>query len=490
MKTNDVMNKEEIRAAMQTAAKTGNMDAFLEELDRMTECLAREMEAKYLAKIEEKENEYDSVVLSARGVRQLTTEEKKYYNSVLDAMRSGDPKQALNGLSVVLPKTVVDNVFEDLRTNHPLLSKIRFIPSGGAVEILVNTNGYEEAVWGELCDEIVKELMGGLKAVNTVLCKLSAFLPVCKAMLDLGPEWLDSFVREVLYEALANGLEAGIIDGDGSKKPIGMTRNIGAGVAVVDGKYPRKAAIKLTELTADAIGNILALLAIDANGKGRLIKDVIFLVHPVDYFQKVFPATTLQNLDGTYKNNVLPYPMEIIQSPSITPGTAVIGLGYRYLGLAGTSKDGKIEYSDHQRFTDDKRIYLIKTYANGMPLDNNAFAVLDISDLKPTYPKFSVAPNESVSGDATLAALSLGSVALSPAFAPETKEYTATTTNASNVIKAVPADASSEIEIVCGENAVKNGAAVTWDEGENIVLITVTAEDGTNAVYTVTVTKS
>ena len=125
-----------------------------------------------------------------------------------------------------------------------------------------------------------------------------------------------------------------------------------------------------------------------------------------------------------------------------------------------------------------------------MPLDNNAFAVLDISDLKPIYPKFSVVSNASVSGDNTLVSLSLGSVALSPAFAPETKEYTATTSNASNVIRAVPADASSEIEIVCGEKVIENGAPVTWAEGENTVRITVTAEDGTTAVYTVTVTKS
>ena len=43
--------------------------------------------------------------------------------------------------------------------------------------------------------------------------KLSAFLPVCKAMLDLGPEWLDRYVRTILAEAIANGLEEGIISG-------------------------------------------------------------------------------------------------------------------------------------------------------------------------------------------------------------------------------------------------------------------------------------
>ena len=92
---------------------------------------------------------------------------------------------------MALPKTVIDSVFEELQTAHPLLSRINFRPTGGAVEIMVNTNGYEEAAWGDLCDDIVKELTAGIKKISTMLLKLSAFLPVCKAMLDLGPEWLD-----------------------------------------------------------------------------------------------------------------------------------------------------------------------------------------------------------------------------------------------------------------------------------------------------------
>ena len=55
-------------------------------------------------------------------------------------------------------------------------------------------------------------------------------------MLDLGPEWLDRYVRTILAEALANGLE-GIISGRGLAdqavnpddriyEPIGMDRDL------------------------------------------------------------------------------------------------------------------------------------------------------------------------------------------------------------------------------------------------------------------------
>ena len=47
------------------------------------------------------------------------------------------------------------------------------------------------------------------------------------------------------------------------------------------------------------------------------------------------------------------------------------------------AKEGRIEASDHAKFLEDKRVYLIKAYANGMPKDNSSFLVLDISDLKP-----------------------------------------------------------------------------------------------------------
>ena len=124
-------------------------------------------------------------------MHQLTSEERSYYQKLGEAMKAADPRQAVTGMDAVLPKTVINSVFEELQTAHPLLSRINFRATGGAVELIVNTNGYEEAAWGDLCDDIVKELTTGFKKVNTMLLKLSAFLPVCKAMLDLGPEWLE-----------------------------------------------------------------------------------------------------------------------------------------------------------------------------------------------------------------------------------------------------------------------------------------------------------
>lgn len=385
MKSNDItLNKRlEIRMAMQSAIKAGNTEEFYQQFDNMLDAIAEEVAGQYEQRLTEMQQEMDARVLTARGVRQLTSQERDYYQKVAEAMKASNPKQALAGLDVVMPKTVIDSVFEDLRTNHPLLSKINFMASGGAIKLMLNTDGGQVAAWGKLTAEIVKELTSGFKEVSSMLYKLSAFIPISKDMLELGPEWLDKYVREILYEAAANGLEVGLVSGDGADQPIGMIRQVGEGVGVVDGKYPEKAAIELTEIDPNSIGALLGTMAVGPNGKARQIKDVIFIVNHQDYFTKVMPATTVMAPDGTYRNDVMPYPMTIIPSGAVDAGKAVLGLAYRYFAAAGTAKQGKIEYSDDYRFLEDERVYLIKLFANGMPKDNNAFQVLDISNLQP-----------------------------------------------------------------------------------------------------------
>ena len=392
MRSNDLLTqREEIRVQMQQALRDGNAEAFSEAFEQMMDCVQTAIQGEYEQRIDSLQQEMDARALTARGVRQLTSEERTYYQHLAEAMRSQNPKQAVEGLKDILPKTVVDSVFEDLRTNHPLLSRINFVPTAGAIEMIMNENGYQEAAWGQLRDDVVKELTSGFKVVNTNLLKLSAFLPVCKAMLDLGPEWLDRYVREVLYEALANGMEAGIVTGDGNGKPIGMNRQVGEGVSVTGGVYPEKEAVAITDLSAVTVGGLLATIAVKPNGQQRKINnDVIFLVSSVDYYGKVMPATTIQAPDGTYRNDVMPFPMTIIPIPALATGEALIGTASGYFAAIGTAKEGRIEYSDHYHFLEDERVYLIKAYGNGMPKDNNAFQKLDISGLKPAVYKVEI----------------------------------------------------------------------------------------------------
>lgn len=496
MRTNDTLTREDVRGLMQKAIKDGDSEAFYSAFDQMLQCIQADIEQKYEDRLEEARQAADAQVLAARGVRQLTSEERRYYQKFAEAAKSKDPKQALLNTDLTPPITIMNAVFDELQTSHPLLSAIQFINTTGITEMLMSENGEQVAQWGKLCDEIVKELLAGFTSVNMTLLKLSAFLPVCKAMLDLGPEWLDAFVRQVLYEALANGLEVGTVTGTGNDMPIGMDRQVGEGVTVTGGVYPEKSPVAVSDLSPATVGNLLSLIAVDPAGKPRTLRDVIMVVNPQDYYQKVFPATTIQAGDGTYRNDVLPYPMRVIQSMALPRGKAILGIGYKYFAGAGMDRDGRIEYSDHYQFLEDNRVYLIKLYANGFPMDNNAFLVLDISGLRPATLQVTTLDAPTPSANDDLASLRLGRLTLSPAFAAATTSYTATTTDATNTINAVPADAGASISITNTHDTddvdnYDNGDAITWATGTNTVAVKVTAANGTaSQTYTITVTAS
>lgn len=492
MKNNDIPTRDEARAKLQQALRNNDTDAFYAAFDDLIEGIGKDVMAEANAQLSNMQASADSKILAARGIRQLTSTERKYYQKLADALSSPDIKQALIDADLVMPETVIDSVFDDLQTSHPLFSHIDFMPTGGAIKLLMSTNSYQTAQWGPLCSEVVKEILASFKEVDTSLNKLAALLPVCKAMLDLGPEWLDRFVRQVLYEAFANGLEFGVVDGTGKDMPIGMSREVGPNVTVTGGVYPRKTAISVTDFSVKTLGHLMSLIAVDEAGKPRIVKDPILLVNVQDYYSLVLPATTILGPDGNYRRDVLPVPMTIIPTIALsTPGMAIVGDGKRYGAFAGTPHGARINYDDSYLFGEDARAYMIKGYANGLPKDNNSFLTLDISGLQPLTYRVTTVDEPTPSNDANLASLSIGSLALTPAFDAATKTYTVTTTNATNVVKAVPADAGATVEIKNGDTVINNGTAATWATGANTLTIKVTAADGkaTNT-YTVTVTKS
>lgn len=481
----------DLRQRLAAAIKDNKPDDLSDVFSEMCQTIGDINAEEYEAQLNGLRQELDNSALYARGIRQLTTEEKEYYQKISDAMRSENPKQALENVSVVFPQTIISRVMEDLTESHPLLSKIQFTPTGGAIRMMLNTDGRHKAAWGKLCAKIIEELTSGFKEVDVGLYKLSAFIPVCKAQLDLGPEWLDRYIRAILAEALANGLEDGIVMGNGNDNPIGMIRDVSESASVVGGAYPEKAKIKVSDFEPTTMGKLVALLAVTPNGKERNPDDLILLVNPHDYYEKVMPATTIRTPDGTYRNNVLPYPATIIPVSALPCGQAVFGVGRLYFAAVGMNKGGRLEYDDSYHFLEDERVYLIKLYANGFPVDNNAFLNLDISGLRPLNYKVETVTSPTPSADANLASLKLGTLTLTPAFSATIFSYTATTDTASNVITATPANAGATVQVKVDSEIIENGKSATWAKGSNTVTINVTAEDGTTTnTYTVTVTKS
>ena len=104
---------------------------------------------------------------------------------------------------------------------------------------------------------------------------------------------------------------------------------------------------------------------------------------------------------------------------------------------------------------------------------------------------------ESESEDATLKGLRLSGVTLSPVFSPEKTYYTAQVAHdvASTTVTATPNDSAATVEIYwanqpASRRTANRGAQVTLEEGYNVIVMDVTAENGFVETYFVEVTKA
>jgi hypothetical protein len=320
------------------------------------------------AKRSQEEN-WDAQVLATRGVRILTTEEKKFYNTAIEA-------QSFDEVHKLMPPTVFERVFEDLQIEHPLLSLVNFQTTGATTAWVVRNPGSPAAFWGDVTAAIQEMLDEGFRTIEQGMFKLSGFLVVSKAMFELGPEWLDRYVRTFMKEIVSEELENAIVSGDGNKKPIGMLKDLDG--AVVNGAYPDKSKVVLSDLTPKTIGE--KILAPTTKGGKRRYTGVTLIVNPLDYAMKFFPAGAKQKDDGTwtYDNFAVPG-LTIVQTPAMPLNTAVSGLPKDY--FMGVASKQTLETTDVLRMVEDQRLYLIRQLANGRPLDADSFTVFDITDL-------------------------------------------------------------------------------------------------------------
>ena len=334
----------------------------------------------------------DAAIMTARGLHALTGAEMHYYTELGKAIKSDNPKMALENFDVAMPHTIIDGVIGTIKRSHPLLDRINFRNTAYLTRYILNAKPGQMAKWGKVTSAIEKELTSSLKELNMTLLKLSAFMCISWDLVDLGPQWLDQYVRETLAEAIAMALETGIVDGTGKDEPIGMTRDISATASVQDGVYPRQTPKVLNELSPTAMGTIVADIARDPlePTKARTVEpgDLIFLCNPFDYWKKVMPATTYQKPDCSWIRDLLPIPADIMQTAALEEGKAILGMPSKYFaGLGVYGKKGVIVQDDSVRFFEDERAYKAKLQGNARPMDEYAFVYLDISNLQTVLPK-------------------------------------------------------------------------------------------------------
>lgn len=383
-----ITNEKEAASKIMEAMKSGDEKAQAAAWQEFHDSIA----AKVKEDFEDIKASNDAAILAQRGYRQLTSAENKFYQKVIEALRSDNPKQAFTAIigtdteDSLMPTTIIEDVYKHLADEHPLLKAINFQNVGYLTKWVLNDHTAQAAVWGIITEQITKEITSAFKVIDINQSKLSAYAIIEKGMLDLGPTFLDAYIRRCLAEALACGLEAAIISGNGLNQPVGLTRDISEGVSYSTSTgYPVKTKEVVKDFTPATYGGLLAKMATTESGAKRKFSKVTLICNQTDYLTKVMPATTVLNNGGHYVNNLFPFATDVIISNEVATGEAVLALLNEYFLGVGGSKTGVIEYSDEHKFIEDQRCFKIKQYAAGRATDNTCALYLDISGLNPAY---------------------------------------------------------------------------------------------------------
>lgn len=311
------------------------------------------------------------------GLRSLTEEEMQW----IDDNVKQETTSSLKGKDVVyLPETTVNYVFEDLKRAHSLFEYIDWAPAGVQKWFLSERTGV--AKWGKLTGTIIEQIEAEVKIIDLEANSLTAFMFVPKAIINLGYKWIDKFIRTVLLEVNDEGLEAGAISGNGKDAPIGYLKDLKG--AVVDGVYPDRTPVKITDLGPDSFGEKV-LPTLNRNGQ-REVDKIIIIANQNEIDTKIYKATHTKTAAGyikaePYKNFVF------VASKEVPANQAIATLPNKY--TMGISKMG-IDYSDHYKFLEQLRTYTVLTYGNGRLKSNDDAVLLDITDLKELVPSVTV----------------------------------------------------------------------------------------------------
>lgn len=343
----------------------------------------------------------DKAILAQRGFRQLTSNETEYYNKVIAALKSANPRQEFANImgdpedtsdktntvpDKMMPETIFNEILKNITEAHPLLGIIHPRNVGYITTWLRNKHTRQLAVWGEIETDIQGEIKSAFEVVSVRQGRLTCFMLIHRDTLALGPTFLDGYIRTVLAEAMACGMEAGVCTGKGvGGEPVGFDRDIHAGVSINESTgYPRKTAVAVTSFEPKEYGPLVALLAKDEKGHvKRSVSGLTLVCNLNDYLTKIMPATTVLNTEGRYVNDLFPIATRVVTAEIINDGEALLILPDEYDLLVGGTRG--LEYSDEVKFFEDQRAAKMVTYAFGKAYDNNSGLLLDISGLEPGY---------------------------------------------------------------------------------------------------------
>jgi HK97 family phage major capsid protein len=339
--------------------------------DEMQDALANDLTEKITAQV--RTQQMDAQILTARGQNVLTSDEMKFFNEVVTSGGFND--------DAILPVTTQERVFEDLVTAHPLLEAVG-LQDLGAVTRFIKSDPTKAYAWGALFGDIKGQISAAFSEEQIGQLKLTAFAVIPKDMLELGPVWVERYVRNLLVESYSVGLEYGLVNGRGpaQNEPIGLLKNVDSGTGAVTAKTSSGtltfAPSQFGEVVAGELHDVIKALATNAKGDARkVLNKVVMVVNPIDAIS-VQARNTIQTSNGQWVT-ALPYNIQLVESEEIPTAKSLFFVKGEYIAaVAGGYKANKF---DQTLAIEDAMLYTIKQFANGKPKDNKTALLYDLN---------------------------------------------------------------------------------------------------------------
>lgn len=314
----------------------------------------------------------DRSILQSRGQNVLTSEETKFFAAVVEEGGFKD--------DAILPVTTQERVFEDLKTEHPLLAAIG-LKNLGAVTRYITSDPTKAYAWGPLFGGIKGQVNAAFSEEIVTTLKLTSFAVMPSDMLELGPVWIELFTRTLIVESMSMGLEYGFMNGKGptANEPTGMLKDVSEEGAVTDkvssGTLTFEPSEKGTIVTGELYG-VVKNLSVDGKGKQRKVANrILMIVNPIDSIA-VQARNTIQTDNGNWVTS-LPYNIKVIESEEMTVGKALFLVQGEY--IAHTAGNLQLKKFDQTLAIEDAILYTAKQFANGKPKDNKAALLYDLN---------------------------------------------------------------------------------------------------------------
>lgn len=325
----------------------------------------------------------DNAVLNSRNVNRLTSDEKKFYNALVSKDHVNTDTNWKDG--ELLPETVVDRIFEDIESEHPLLKYINIQRTGLKTRV-IRSVPEGQVVWGKIFGEIRGQLEATFYEQDVTLGKATAFVVVPKDLKDAGVQWVDRYVRLQIKEAFAVAIEKTAIQGLGKAQdqPVGLMKEINrSNGAVSDKAVAGTLTLKDPDTSIREIGDVIKNLSTkefydkDGNVKtskgANVLNNVVIALNPADYIYTGVAFMQLHN--GSYVSPI-PFNMTFEQSEFVPQGKAVAFDKTRYNFYAGS--EVIVREFDQTLALEDMDLYTAKQFLYAEPDDNKTSFVYDV----------------------------------------------------------------------------------------------------------------